>query len=477
MKTNLFKVLLGYMPLCMGLMVLSISCDDDLQVGKRVDESSYTDIYENRVFLRDARLNQSSPVVELYTESYQATVKVCLSKNAVSTTSATLKIDADYLAAYNEEHQTDFKLYPQELVKFAEEGKITFVPGTKNAELGVSIAGGAEVLEGETYALPVAITETSDDLSAADAQSSHCLYLIKDMRNASNAYKGEDAVKGFLFFEVNDVNPLNALSFQLENGKYLWDAVVLFAANINYDSDAGRPFIKCNPNVQYLLDNNETLLQPLRKKGIKVLLGLLGNHDMAGLAQLSKQGAKDFAREVAQYCKAYNLDGVNYDNEYSNYPDLDNPAFTSPGMEAAARLCYETKQAMPDKLVTVFDYSGMYGVSSVDGVDADEWIDVVVPNYGGTAYPIGNMSRKKCAGMAIEFNIGIGSLSEYGAQTIMNGGFGWYMGFAPSPKMYSIVFDKLSGVRAFYGSPLKDPTFFYKKNDPNPSPWPSGMNE
>lgn len=477
MKTNIFKELLVYMPLCMGLVALNVSCDDDLLVGKRVDESNYTDIYENRVFLRDARLNQSAPIVELYAQNYQTAVKVGLSKNALSTTSATLKIDADYLAVYNEMHQTDFKLYPQELVKFAEEGKITFVPGAKNAELGVSIAGGTEVLEGETYALPVAITETSEDLSAADAQSSHCMYLIKDMRNASNAYKGEDKVKGFLFFEVNDVNPLNALSFQLENGKYLWDAVVLFAANINYDSEAGRPFIKCNPNVQYLLDNNETLLQPLRKKGIKVLLGLLGNHDMAGLAQLSKQGAKDFAREVAQYCKAYNLDGVNYDNEYSNSPDLDNPAFTNPGREAAARLCYETKQAMPDKWVTVFDYAGMYGVVSVDGVDADEWIDVVVPNYGGTAYPIGKMSKKKCAGMAIEFNLGIGSLSEYGAQSIMKGGFGWYMGFAPSPQKYSSVFRNLVGVKAFYNSSLRQPTIYYKKNDPNPSSWTSSMKE
>ena len=183
----------------------------------------------------------------------------------------------------------------------------------------------------------------------------------------------------------------------------------MFAANINYDAEAGRPYVKCNPNVQYLLDNNETLLQPLRKRGIKVLLGLLGNHDMAGLAQLSKQGAKDFAREVAQYCYAYNLDGVNYDDEYSGMPDIDNPSFVYPSTEAAARLCYETKQAMPDKLVTVFDYGQMYGVDSVDGVDADEWIDIVVPNYGGTAYPIGNMSKRKCAGLAMEFNLGVGS--------------------------------------------------------------------
>lgn len=36
------------------------------------------------------------------------------------------------------------------------------------------------------------------------------------MRKFGDAFKGEDKPKGFLFFEVNDVNPLNALSFQLE---------------------------------------------------------------------------------------------------------------------------------------------------------------------------------------------------------------------------------------------------------------------
>lgn len=51
--------------------------------------------------------------------------------------------------------------------------------------------------------------------------------------------------------------------------------------------------------------------------------------------RLSEQGAKDFAREVAQYCKAYNLDGVNYDDEYSNSPDLSNPSLTNPSTAAA----------------------------------------------------------------------------------------------------------------------------------------------
>ena len=53
------------------------------------------------------------------------------------------------------------------------------------------------------------------------------------------------------------------------------------------------------------------------------------------MAQLSKQGAKDFARELAQYCKAYNLDGVCFDDEYEGAYDPNNPALTEPSEEAA----------------------------------------------------------------------------------------------------------------------------------------------
>ena len=381
------------------------------------------------------------------------------------------------METYNKAHNTDFTLYPQDLVTFANEGVLTVSANTKSAEVEMTIRAGEGLQEDKTYAIPVAISDQSSDITIKDEDAKHCIYLVKDMRNAGDAYKGEGVMQGYLFFEVNDVNPLNTLSFQLENGKLLWDVIVLFAANINYDAEAGRPRVQCNPNVQYLLDNNETLLQPLRRRGVKVLLGLLGNHDITGLAQLSEQGAKDFAREVAQYCKAYNLDGVNYDDEYSNSPDLSNPSLTNPSTAAAARLCYETKQAMPDKLVTVFDWGQMYGVATVDGVDAKEWIDVVVANYGSAAYPIGQMTKKQCSGISMEFNLGGGgSLSASKAQSMIDGGYGWFMGFAPSPAKYGSVFNRLQGGgEVLYGSNVAAPTIFYKKNDPTPYKYPDEL--
>ncbi len=468
MKRNILNTFL-FSALMMIGTAFFYSCEDELEAGGHFDESSLNGIYENRAFLADGLTGKVSNVIELHSDTYTTTVSMYMTKAYFTTTSAKVVIDEAYLKTYNSLHNTSFEMLPAEVVTLGNEGILQVSENTKqlNVELNLHLKNQLEA--DKTYALPLAITDNNSDVMIKDEESRHCIYLVKDMRSFGDAFKGDDKPKGFLFFEVNDVNPLNAFSFQLENGKYLWDVVVLFAANINYDAEAGRPYVKCNPNVQYLLDNNETLLQPLRKRGIKVLLGLLGNHDMAGLAQLSKQGAKDFAREVAQYCYAYNLDGVNYDDEYSDMPDLDNPAFAPHSGAAAGRLCYETKQAMPDKLVTVFDYGEMYGVDNVDGVDIKNWVDIIVPNYGSAAYPLGNLTFKECAGLAMEFNLGGGgNLSSSKAQQLMDKGWGWFMGFAANPNQYSSIFNRLKGVETLYGSPLKPASIYYKKDDPKP---------
>lgn len=455
-------------------VVCFTSCEDDIEMKKMFEKSSYQGIYQNSAYLRDGKSNQESKVVELYSESYVASVKMCFSKAPSTTTSAKLEIDADYLKTYNELHETDFELYPDNLVTFANDGILSVNMGSRSAEIDMTITAGENLDEDKTYAIPVAITDPSSDITVKDENAKHCVYLVKDRRNMADTYKGENVVKGFLYFSTNRTNPLNTLSFQLENGKLLWDVIVLFAANINYNAEEGRPYVQCNANIQYLLDNNETLLQPLRKRGVKVLLGLLGNHDMTGLAQLSEQGAKDFAREVAQYCKVYNLDGVNYDDEYSTSPDLTNPAMAAHTKNAGARLCYETKKMMPDKLVTVYDYGYMFGVTSVDGVDVSEWIDIAVPDYGRTVTPIGNMTYKECGGLAIEFDQGRYSLTESTAQALINKGYGWYMGYAPKPEKYTQganVFSRLQGAKTLYGSALLPPTVYYKLHDPTPYPY------
>lgn len=472
----------GFMTGCAALLAAAaVSCsDDEIQVGTPVDNGAYETIYENNALLQDANRSKSAVVAELYGDVYETSLKLSLTKAAAENITAQVAVDADYLAAFNAAHGSDYELYPG-AVTFGNGGVFTIDAAGSEATIALTIAGSDAAAEGKNYAVPVAVTVQNDGVEVK-TEAGHCIYLIQDQRALGTCYKGDDLPKGYLFFEVNETNPLNALSFELEDGRLLWDVVVLFAANINYDSDNQRPYIKNNPNVQYLLDNNETLLQPLRKRGIKVLLGLLGNHDQAGLAQLSDQGCRDFAAEVANYCRAYNLDGVNYDDEYSKAPDLGNPAFTTPGSAAAARLCYETKKAMPEMLVTVFAYGSMYGASSVtdeDGVvhDADEWIDVAVANYGSTARPLGAMSYKKCSGISMEYALGAGgSFTAAVGERLLTTGYGWYMGFAPDPSRYVSNFSRLKGGPEFvFGQSVKSPTIFYKKNDPTPYVYPDDL--
>ncbi len=466
MNTKYFKSAL------LAAAVVFVSCEaDPITVGKELD-GNFDKIYETAVQVTDVTSGKATRVLEMWKDTESTEMKVVLSKTAAVSQELSFTVDAEYLAEYNEKNETSYELYPADLISF-ENASVSVAAGEKEATVKMTVQAMDDFDPAVTYVIPVGVKGRNVELYD---EASHCFYMVNDMRSLSNCDKGEDAVKGYLFFEVNDVNPLNALSFQLENGKLVWDVVVLFAANINYDSDNERAYVKCNPNVQYLLDNNETLLQPLRKRGIKVLLGLLGNHDMAGLAQLSDAGAKDFAAEIAYYCEAYNLDGVNYDDEYSKSPDLNNPYFTNYGSKAGARLCYETKLAMPDKLVTVFSYGAMYGVDEVDGVDANEWIDVAVANYGSRAYPVGSMSNEKCSGISMEFWQGWPSFSSSTAQSILNEGYGWIMGFAPNPTRYDGVYSQLmGGCKTLWGSELKYPTVFYKKNDPTPYVWPDDL--
>lgn len=46
----------------------------------------------------------------------------------------------------------------------------------------------------------------------------------------------------------------------------------IFAANINYDAENGRPYLHCNDNVQHILDHREQFIAPLQERGIRVSL-------------------------------------------------------------------------------------------------------------------------------------------------------------------------------------------------------------
>lgn len=458
--------------LLLGISALAASCSEEIVIGS-VDESAYSNVNTVSGYIKDVRTGKADNVIELRAESYSTALAFGLNRAPRKGVDVVLQYDAEYAQTYNAERETEFPLYPEELLGLENEGKILVAPDEKlSYEIGMTVTYSDQLEDDKTYILPIKAVSATEGVSIPES-SARSVYLVKNFKNQSSTFKGDDAVKTFLFFEVNDTNPLNALEFVLDNEdeSLFFDYVVLFAANINYNAEAGRVYVYCNPQVQFLLDHNEEYLQPLRDRGIKVLLGLLGNHDESGLCQLSEIGARDFARELAAICEAYDLDGVNFDDEYSNSPDLDNPLLAPISGAAAARLCYETKKVMPDKDVTVFQYGYFSGMSSiVDDIDASEWCDIVVANYYAAAEPVGNMTLKQCSGYSAELNLNPYQATESTATETVNDGYGYYMMFAlyagetattNVSKRYTQI-DACNNVSiGLYGVPLKDVQYYY----------------
>lgn len=333
MKTRYFKS--GILAAAAALLYSAafVSCTDDVTVGEWDGAGSIeTGLNETGAVLQDLNSGKSNTTVELWKETYTAELRLVLTKAPAEGFTARAKFDTSYDAGqYNKANGTDYTLYPADKVTFANDG--LFAAAGRNVELTVemTVEAAEGLAAGRGYLIPVAL-----EADGVILKESHCFYVVKDMTSMPTCYKGDDLPKGFLFFEVNDVNPLNALTFELEDGRLLWDVVCLFSGNINHHADRNAPFLSLNPQTQYWMDNNEAFIQPLRKRGMKVIMCVLGNHDQSGVAQLSDYGCQMFAKELATFCETYNIDGVCFDDEYSNAPDLSNPYYASRSSARAA---------------------------------------------------------------------------------------------------------------------------------------------
>jgi hypothetical protein len=141
-------------------------------------------------------------------------------------------------------------------------------------------------------------------------------------------------VKTAVYIEVNDRNPLNAAGYILEDGTYLFDYVILFAANIRdrtcdgsqtdgYCTESG-VHLHYNDNVRHIINNSTKYIKPLQDKGIKVLLGLLGDHDGIGFASMDDAARATFIADVKKDVEAAGLDGIDFDDEWGSKEDWNN---------------------------------------------------------------------------------------------------------------------------------------------------------
>lgn len=421
-----------------------------------------------------------SDFYQLTSGAQTLSVSVSVAEAAAEDIVVELALDLPYVNEYAFLQGDSYAAIPEAAVTFAAT-ELTIAAGATESETVELTVDGSALGFGQGYLVPLlAKVKSGAAAFAMDAKRVNYVIMKANPR----------VTKQVVYLEVNDCNPLNVLEYNLEDGTPFFDAVILFAANINYDAVNDVVYLHNNPNVQALLDNSETFIQPLRKKGIKVYLGLLGNHDAAGLAQLSAYGAKEWSKEVAEAVRYYKLDGVNLDDEYSGAPDLNNPWFDSHSAYAASRLCYELKMAMKEACywptdVSVFEWGAIYNLpeyTDENGVKhtQSEFLDWSCANYFGSSSPYGDLTYANCCSASVQLNYGD---EIYGLQRAIDNGYGWIMWFAFDPsgtggiqnnRAHSMTqFEKTA--TTLYGKSMAQPQYVYNKlgegkYDPTPYP-------
>ncbi|MDY6241370.1 MAG: DUF1735 domain-containing protein [Prevotella sp.] len=413
------KQYLKYMlALPVGALLLGACSNSDIDLSQ-VDESRYQ-TSEVPVAYLESKYGTTDIDSVIFNNEGKTAFIVKSSVAGKSAGQATLGYDAAVLEQYNKEHGTNYQAMPQDLVTIEAANGDTVNVSYKTAE---SLAQGK-------YAIPLSLKGSNVSKEKGDF-----VLLVDDISKMPNCHK-ESGLQVISCMEVNDANPLYNLCFTLKkSGKYFFDQVILFSGNINFDAATGRVYNYNNENVQHLLDYKEKYLEPLQQKGMKVILGILGNHDRANFTNLTETGAKDFALELKSVMDAYNLDGVFFDDEYANpgpYPGFEPTESTY----YFSRLCYYLKQYAPDKLIEVYILSGTSSMEEVYGKQPGEFLDYAIADYGdmherSESYP--GLPKTGFIMGSSEFARGY-IIDSYDCEKIVERGLGGTMIFSLAPE-------------------------------------------
>lgn len=227
------------------------------------------------------------------------------------------------------------------------------------------------------------------------------------------------------YIETNDINPLNMGEYYFTGTEadkdYVVDHVVLFASNIR--GTVSTVELYHNPNQTYILNNRNTLVKPLQDKGIKVLLGLLGDHTGVGFANLTSSQITSFANQVADCVNDNGLDGVDFDEEYAEYGKISGTP--SPSAYNYGLLIQKVRQLLPNKLVTAF----YYGYVGFDQATLNAF-SYMWPNFGyGYDVPTAGYPHSKWASMSIQYTDGYPSARQIQSAAQNYGDYGAIMMF------------------------------------------------
>ena len=397
------------------------SCSEDVSVNP-IDESPYTPAAKQLVFLTD-KYGYSNVDSIVFNNSGSTDFFVNATQAGTSEQTYTVSYDASALERYNAANGTSYQPLPESLVTIG--GQATIKAGEqRSAAVNIAYKTADNLEKNGVYAIPLTVKGGSAETSV---EKGDFVYVVRDISKMPNCDKGTGQIV-VSCQETNDANPLHNLCYTLkESGKYVIDQVILFSGNINYNAETGEVYNFNNENITHVLENRDKYIKPLQEKGMKVILGILCNHDRACSTRLNDENCRKFALELKAKLDAYGLDGVFFDDEYCNPGNY--PGFVT--YNNFSRLVYECKTVMPDKLVEAYVYSGTSYVEPVDG----KQVDYAIQDYSGysdLSYKYPGLAKSGMIQASSEFAQGR-IISEARARQIVEEGYGGTMIFSLNP--------------------------------------------
>lgn len=356
------------------------ACEDDITISS--ENNSFGNIEGNFGYVKSAAGAKALTAIAINGDKHgTGHLYFELNKATNKDITVTFKVDESALNTYNQVNGTNYPMYPTDKLSLENEGITTIPAGKrKSSSVELDIQPGGTI--GTRYA--VAVSATASDGIETSSNNESYIYLVTPQATLPNTEKGR--VKTICYIEVNNENILNAGEYTMENSKKpFFDIVNVFAANIRLNEER-KPYVHCNPQVTFVLENADKLIRPLQQKGIKVHLTILGDHTPAGMRSLGDEAAKDFAKELKSYVDIYGFDGISFDDEWSNYEQVGgHPGLVVPSQEQYSRLIYECRQIMPDKQIGVYwckqengEPSINYPLGEIEGKDVNDLLDYTV---------------------------------------------------------------------------------------------------
>lgn len=235
--------------------------------------------------------------------------------------------------------------------------------------------------------------------------------------------------KTVVYVEVNNYDFRNVADYTLKGSdRAAFDLAMIFAANINYDTTKKKAYLHLNERVTETLENTRTQIRPVQARGTKVLLSILGNHQGAGFANFPSYRAADaFAKELAAAVKKYRLDGIDLDDEWSQY------GVNGTGQPNDFSFVYLIRALRhrlgPDKLITFYNIGPSGERTVYRGFKAGWLIDYAYNPYYGSWQPpqIPGLRKPQLGAAAVDLTQTAGPTAVEMARRTVHEGFGVYV--------------------------------------------------